>query len=48
MGRRNLNKNKTTLRSLTAEEINDIVRLHDELKSSCDSSLNQLESSSKF
>ena len=26
-----LNKNKTTLRSLTAEEINEIMSLHDEL-----------------
>ena len=42
------NKNKTTLRSLTAEEINEIVSLHDELKSSYDSGLNQLKSSFEF
>ena len=42
------NKNKTTLRSLTAEEINEIMSLHDELKSSYDSGLNQLKSSFEF
>ena len=43
-----LNKNKTTLRSLTAEAINEIMSLHDELKNNYDSGLNQLESSSEF
>ena len=38
-----LNKNKTTLRSLTAEEINEIMSLHDELKSNYQTGLNQLK-----
>ena len=43
-----LNRNKTTLRLLTAEEINEIMSIHDELKSNFDSSLNQLISSFEF
>ena len=43
-----LNKNRTTLRSLTAEEINEVISLHDELKSNYNSSLNQLKTSFEF
>ena len=43
-----LNKNRTTLRSLTAEEINEVISLHDELKSNYDSGLNQLNKSFEF
>ena len=43
-----LNRNKTTLRLLTAEEINEIMSIHDELKRNFDSSLNQLISSFEF
>ena len=37
---------KTTLRLLTAEEINEIMSLHDELNSNHNYGLNQVESSS--
>ena len=42
------NKNKTTLRSLTAQKINEIMPLNDERKSNYNSGLNQLVSSSEF
>ena len=37
---------KTTLRLLTAEEVNEIMSLHDELNSNHNYELNQVESSS--
>ena len=43
-----LNKDKLMLRSLTAEEIEEIMSLHNELKNNCFSRLNKLERYSEF
>ena len=48
MGKEILNKDKLMLRSLTAEEIEEIMSLHNELKNNCFSRLNKLERYSEF